>query len=729
VGIVALAAVGAALADTAPTGHEGADVLWRCLAAITVTAAGCTCGPVARIAPALGAAAVAGALESWGVAAAACAVLVASAVLPHEGRWAARSGAALVGAAVIVLFHLPDFDEARLTTLLAVASAAIVLVSGWRGAGRRVRRTIRWLVGAAGVVVVAMSAPFVVAGAFARMDVNRGAGEAHAWRTRTAEGESEIARVHLERAGLAFDEAAEGLDGWWLSPARLIPGVAQHVAAAETGVASGQRLVRSAEAILEVADPEDLKLTDGALDLDLVADVRVPLGSGADVLTRVEHDLDRLQQDWLFPTIQQDVREVTRQVRDAQRDAAFASRVLDVVPELLGADGPKRYFVIFSTPAEARELGGILGNWGILTARDGRLDLERTGRAGELNILNDERDVRLRDPDTYPVRYVRAQVDEFWQNVTSSPDLPTVSRAVADLYQQATGEEIDGVLVVDPMALSALLELTGPVEVAGLGEPLAAEDAVELLLRGQYLEFPELGERVDFLADAAEATFDRLTQGTLPGPARIADVLGGAVEGRHLLFWALDPAAQPVLAEVGLDGALPSTEHQDVLAIAHANLEANKLDAYLREDVRYAVEVESTGRLRGELSVTLTNEAPADLPAYVAANDEGLPPGTSRVLLSVWTPHRSAGAAIDGDEVGLERRVELGGNRYLRTIEVAGGATVTFTLRLEGASAGQDHRLVVVRSPRAGTGAIEATVDGEGGRREGKGTNSIVIGG
>lgn len=730
VALVAAAGLAAATAGASPTGHAGADLFWRALAGIAVAAAGASAGPSARMVPALAAAAVGAGMEAWGVAAAACMVLVASAWLPHLGRWAVASGTAVAGAGGALLFRLPDLPPARATTTLGVLAGLVVLVVGWRGAPRSVRRALRWATGLAIGVLAALSLPFLVAGAYARADANRGAGEAFAWRFQTTEGNEDAAVGHLERAGLAFAEADEALDGWWMAPARLVPLVAQHADAAEVGVRSGRRLVESAGAILDVARPEELKVEGGALDLDLVQQIRVPLGAGATTLTTVERQLDALERDWLLWDIQGDVREVTRQVRDARRDAAFADRVLDVLPGLLGGDGAKRYFVVFATPAEARELGGILGNWGILTADGGRLDLERTGRAGELNRANDERGVELSDPGSYPARYVRTQPEEFWQNVTSAPDLPTVARAVADLYGQATGETIDGVMVVDPVALSALLELTGPVEVEGLGRPLDAGSAVDLLLRDQYVEFPELGDRVDFLSDAAEATFDRLTDGTLPGPARIAEVLGPVVTGRHLLFWPLDPQARPVLTEVGLDGALPSTEDQDVLAVAHANLEANKLDAYLREDLGYDVEVdEGTGRLTADLTVTYTNEAPPGLPDYVGGNDEGLPSGTNRVLLSVWTPHRASGATVDGEPVGLERQIELGRNRYLRNLVVPPGGSVTFRVRLDGVVAGPGYRLTVVRQPLGEPSELTVEVRDPQGETVRKGTKVTVVGG
>lgn len=708
--IVAAAAVGAALADAAPTGVAAADVAWRAAVAAAVTAAALTTGTVARVMPALAAAAVGAGTESWGVAMAACLVLAGTVLAPHRGRWRPSAGALLVGAAVQLLFRLPHLSPDRTTTVLGIASCVPVLVSGWRGLARRSCRIVGWTAGVGGAVVVAAAAPFLVAGALAWRDVGRGAGEADAWRVTTAEGEQEAAAAHLQAAADAFAQADRLLGGWWIAPARYVPLVGQHAEAAEVGLASGGRLVRSAQAILEVADPKDLKLTDGALDLDLVRDVRVPLDDSRAVLTLVEHDLAAVDTRWLLPFVRDDVREVTSQVSDARRDADFADRVLDVVPGLLGGDRPRRYFVVFSSPAETRELGGFLGNWGILTADGGRLDLEQTGRARDLNVLSKERDVQLRDPDSYPVRYVRSTPGDPWQNVTSSPDLPTVARAVADLYQQATDDPIDGVLVVDPVALGALLELTGPVDVPDLDDPLTADNAADFLLREQYARFPERGDRVDFLADAADATFERLTTGELPGPGAVADVLSPMVEGRHLLFWALDREPQPLLTELGLDGALPPVAG-DVLAVARANGGPNKLDPYLTEELAYDVEVDTaTGTVRSVLTVTYANEAPAGLPGFITDNRHGLPDGTSRVLVSVWTPYLSAGATLDGRALSMERQVELGRNRYLTLLAVPLGASVTLTLALEGQAPADGYRLTVVRQPLAEPSELQVTM-------------------
>ena len=50
-----------------------------------------------------------------------------------------------------------------------------------------------------------------------------------------------------------------------------------------------------------------------------------------------------------------------------------------------------------------------------------------------------------------------------------SPDLPDVAQVIRELYSGAYpdmgGDHIDGVLVVDPSGLAALLNFTGPIQV------------------------------------------------------------------------------------------------------------------------------------------------------------------------------------------------------------------------------------------------------------------------
>ena len=52
---------------------------------------------------------------------------------------------------------------------------------------------------------------------------------------------------------------------------------------------------------------------------------------------------------------------------------------------MLGADGPRTYLLLFTTPSESRGLGGFVGSYAELTADDGQLALGAFGRAQDLD--------------------------------------------------------------------------------------------------------------------------------------------------------------------------------------------------------------------------------------------------------------------------------------------------------------------------------------------------------
>ena len=54
-----------------------------------------------------------------------------------------------------------------------------------------------------------------------------------------------------------------------------------------------------------------------------------------------------------------------------------------------------------------------------------------------------------------------------WTAVNIPPDMPTVGRIIAQLYQRTTGDRIDGVIATDPMAVAEILRAAGPHPGAG----------------------------------------------------------------------------------------------------------------------------------------------------------------------------------------------------------------------------------------------------------------------
>jgi len=370
---------------------------------------------------------------------------------------------------------------------------------------------------------------------------------------------------------------------------------------------------------------------------------------------------------------------------------------------MLGADGPRRYFVAFVNAAEARGHSGLMGNWNEITIDDGQIEVTATGRTARLQSA-ELMDLELDMPAEYFNRYgiYGARIDEgvdpkFWSNVTMPPDGPSVGDPMAQMYAAAEGTDVDGVLVVDAAGLAALLEISGPISVPGVDVELDGDNLEQFLLVDQY-EFEE-EEREQLLDAITEATIANVLAGELPPPQQIAPALAPAAQNGHITGWAVREEEQELFELIGMDARLPSVGRpgSDGLAVVTQNSSGNKIDSFLRRTIEYYPVVdESSGDATARLRVELTNNAPTSgLPDYVIGNIVGEPPGTSRMLLDVYTKLPVEQVYLDGEPVDASANVdELGYHITQRQFEIASGETIVVEYELSGnLGAGPYHLL------------------------------------
>ena len=115
------------------------------------------------------------------------------------------------------------------------------------------------------------------------------------------------------------------------------------------------------------------------------------------------------------------------------------------------------------------------------------------------------------------------------------------------MWKAEQGQTVDGVLSADPVALSYLLEGTGPVGVPG-GTKLSAANAVDLLLSEVYRTQPDAELQNVFFAAAARAVFDAVASGKGDPAALLEGLTRSANEGR-VFAWSAEPREQQLLAE------------------------------------------------------------------------------------------------------------------------------------------------------------------------------------
>jgi hypothetical protein len=482
----------------------------------------------------------------------------------------------------------------------------------------------------------------------------------------------------LQRNAADARGATEGLH--WSLVSRL-PGVGPTVEAVAAMAATVDQLAQGplpqlAE-VLEVVDPATLSPKDGRVDLEplerVAPDVKLADQSVGYALQGVE----RIDGSPMLPQVSDAVADLERQLLDLRMSTATASRAAQLIPPMLGADGPRDYLVLVQNNAEPRSLGGITGTVMVLHADDGKIE------------LTDQRPGAMVGPFKEPVVQLTEEeqrifggkdLGRWMQNVTSTPDFPRSAEIAREMWRRETGQTVDGVLTADPAVLAGLV---GEVD-TGPGGTLKGEKLVAYLLNGVYkTQSPEAQDAI--FADTAEQAFATLSAGAGDPARRVSGLAAAAREGR-LLVWSSEPAEADLLEGTVLDGALRGVQREHpVVGVFTQGIQMAKIGYYV--DTAVDVEERET-RPDGsrELAVTITytsrvtaGEVPK-LSQYIVGYEESRP-GEIRLRALVYAPAGGgiSSASENSENVGLspQKHDELW--LSFRDITLAPGATSSVT--------------------------------------------------
>jgi hypothetical protein len=371
------------------------------------------------------------------------------------------------------------------------------------------------------------------------------------------------------------------------------------------------------------------------------------------------------------------------------RDAAVGAKAL---PALLGADHPTTLLLVAQNLAEERATGGLVGSFALVRAQEGRITLLRSGT--DADLVDADRPVVDLGPD-FQARYGRAEAASTWRSANLTPDVPSAGRILAGLSATQLHVNVDGVVLLDPVALSYVLRATGPVDVPGLGS-LSGDNAVSLLLKDVYARYPDAGDqraRKQALRRAFDTVVVRLQK---PATGGLARELVRAVSTGHVFLYAVDPSLQTELERSRIAGALPSSG--PFLSVVTQDVGGSKLDYYLHRSVSYDSEPSDVAVALGagpetvesaKITVSLRNDAPADgLPSYVTNRADDPKPrlvGQLKSWVSVYLGPRStySVATLDGRRLAMSSQVERGLSVFSCFVTLDPGQTVTLVLTAE----------------------------------------------
>ena len=388
----------------------------------------------------------------------------------------------------------------------------------------------------------------------------------------------------------------------------------------------------------------DLLPQDGAVPLETVASLEEPVARAEQAMNDAEADLATEDPSGFTGRLKEKYRDLQENVGNAS-DAMTSARVaVDVLPAMLGQDGERDYLLVFQNNAEIRATGGLPGAVSLLHADDGRVEIARQATGGSFDRA-----------ETLPLPLTEAEttlyddvVGAYFLSSNMTPDVPRAADLWAARWQQVYPEdEIDGVLLVDTVALSYVLDATGPITVDGI--ELTSDNLVDELLHGAYLRLEDPKDQDAFFAQVATTAFDQFTSGAGDATGLVRALARGAGEGRVNVH-SFDDAVQEQLAGTAVAGELVTDADDEApqVNVTINDTTGAKMSYFLRYDVDVRATY-CTDDVQGfSAKARLTSDAPADaaeLPEYITGGGEfGTEPGVQLVTVRIYGP---AGGSVD----------------------------------------------------------------------------------
>ena len=531
-------------------------------------------------------------------------------------------------------------------------------------------RRRRWLLIGAGVIVLGVIMWLGREAVLARNALHDASRQAQMLQGQITDGDTKNASATLVDLKASAREARTHTDGPLWAASTVIPFVGDSVDAVRVVSRSLDVIARRAlPPVVRVSSSlssDMFKPRNGRLDVANLQKLAPSVTAASQVLTAQRARIERIEDGELIGPIRGQVSDLKDKISDAEFAASAGARAMRLAPPLLGADGKRRYLLIFQNNAEARSTGGLPGAWAILHADHGKVSLGRQGTVGDVGTFSKPVVTLTKEEKAL---YGDLMATHF-ADVNFTPDFPRSAEIARTMIQKRSGPEVDGVMSVDPVALQYLLKATGPIKVAD-GTTLNAKNAVDTLLSRVYEQFSHVRTQDAFFADSARRVFKAVISGGGDSRKMVNQFVKASSEHRVLL-WSSVKEEQSSLAQTSLSGILPGAgSERPQLGFYYTDATQSKMQYYLdagttAESLGCRADGTQTFRMKTILKSTAPTD-PSGLPLAVTGRNSRVPKGSMLLSARFFGP---AGGTFSEFRVDGKSRPVSGRQFYGRAVNI-----------------------------------------------------------
>jgi len=427
-----------------------------------------------------------------------------------------------------------------------------------------------------------------------------------------AKAQDNLSAGQFEKASSNFEDSYEilentnkeilGIGGGFSEILRFLPGVSKVATAnyllkaGENISLAGKSMADSLRPLANIEKPWQSETNSSLAEIFL--NLRSGIQETVEKLKAANEDLAKANFSDLPPEIQPKFAALKEKLPIAISSLDSFLKNSDIILDILGYNGPRKFLFLFQNNEEMRATGGFIGSYGILDISNGRIK-----KLFVDDIYNPDGQLRARVIPPEPIQKMSAvwtMHDANW-----FPNFPTSAEKVAWFYEKTGGPTVDGIIAMTPEVIEKMLSISGPIDMPEYGVVVDEKNFREIVQYEVEVDYDkEINQPKKIIADLTPKILDRLL--SVKNPEKmlaVLNVLNSALKEKHILIYSKNFNIQKMISDQGWSGEMLNTS-KDYLSVINSNINGYKTDGVIEEKIEHNVQIKEDGNIVDEVIIT-----------------------------------------------------------------------------------------------------------------------------
>jgi hypothetical protein len=321
-------------------------------------------------------------------------------------------------------------------------------------------------------------------------------------------------------------------------------------------------------------------------------------------------DLSVIPSSLLKPKQVEQVHQLLANWPQIQTNFAVIDTLMNAAPELLGVTAPEKFLLELMDRSELRATGGFIGNYGVMTIKNGQIQPFTLSDVYLLDIP-----FMQRTPMPAPAAYPWWPKWRFGlRDSNLSANFPTSAQLGISMLHKEGGPTVQGVIAFTPPAIARVLKIIGPIVVPGFPQTVTDQNLEQLI---HYYEQTRKNDPVTNLPPADQISSPRKRFTALLARAFIQKLHGlpsselvkivkatiTSLQTKDIQVYLTNKSVEALLAKNHIDGSITSGPG-DGVTIVDANIGVNKGSQFTTVYYTDNVTLDAKGTATHHLTIT-----------------------------------------------------------------------------------------------------------------------------